>query len=549
MKKVFCIILVFVNLSNLCAESSANLGESFLDESSPFFLTTDDLLSIAELTNADLQNSAFIRTLRKENSTDEIDKAIIAISDFTSTSSYPINIEFLARATLKDILKSKTLNLTTTISGNAMSADKMLDSIRSMRNESEFGDIIPKGLLLSPKYSLSATISSETKALGAINSVEYSFIFSITNLHSGLVEWDYIERVKKSAKTPLPTLKSAESKYGKLCLQKPTEIILQMDRKKACEVAIVDIWQGSFQAIPANKATLMQQYANVACELDSAFGCRALGVVYKYGIKENLNIVAEFSGKDTGIALNEKENILLKADMKKAKNAYAKSCDLRDGGGCYNLSLLEYHSQNANLQVAGDYANKACEYGFADGCELAKEIELSKGEMLSQDALDKISQCENGIPQGCLGAGFNYHHGTNGAVKNQTKASQFYKKGCDLGLSHSCYLLGMYQVQGYGVGAKDMREAAKNTLKACEADPLKECQTIGKFDKNATQEICIRNTKLTTGSACLSAGSFFESGVGVKIDTNKALQIYKRGCDFGVENSCEAYKNLKERVR
>ena len=541
MKKVFCIFLVIINL---CAESSADL-----DESSPFFLTTDDLLSIAELTNADLQNSAFIRTLRTQNSADEIDKAVIAISDFISTSSYPINIEFLARATLKDILKSKTLNLTTTISGNALNADKMIDSIRSMRNESEFGDIIPKGLLLSPKYSLSAKISSETKALGAINSVEYSFIFTITDLHSGLVEWDYIERVKKSAKAPLPKLKSVESKYGKLCLQKPTEIILQMDRKKACEVAIVDIWQGSFQAIPANKAMLMQQYANVACELDSAFGCRALGVVYKYGIKENLNTIAEFSGKDAGIALNEKENILLKANHIKAKNAYTKSCDLRDGGGCYNLSLLEYHSQHADLQKAGSYANKACEYGFGDGCELAKEIELSKGEVLSNDALDKISQCENGIPQGCLGAGFNYHHGTNGAVKNQTKASQYYKKGCDLGYSHSCYLLGMYQVQGYGVGAKDMREAVKNTLKACESDPIKECQTIGKFDTNATQEICQRNTNLTIGSACLSAGSFFESGVGVKIDTNEALRIYKRGCDFGVENSCEAFKNLKERVR
>ena len=94
-----------------------------------------------------------------------------------------------------------------------------------------------------------------------------------------------------------------------------------------------------------------------------------------------------------------------------------------------------------------------------------------------------------------------------------------------------------------------MREAVKNTLKACESDPIKECQTIGKFDTNATQEICQRNTNLTIGSACLSAGSFFESGVGVKIDTNEALRIYKRGCDFGVENSCEAFKNLKERVR
>lgn len=541
----FLILTLFCGI--ICNANPQESSQEYLQESSPFFLSTQDLLSIAALTNADLQDSTFLKELKTE------EQAIIAISDFNSLSDYPIDIEFLARAVLKDILTTKTLRLSNAIAGNALNSDKMLDSIRAMRNNSEFGDIIPKGSLLPPKYSLSARISSETKSLSSINSVEYSFIFSIVNLQNGLVEWDYIERIKKSAKAPLPDIKGTtitESKYGKACLKNPTSQHIKLNTKQACEVAIIEIWQNSFASIPANKAMFLYAYAKTACELKSAFACRALGVAYKYGIKENLNTIAEFSGKDTGIALDEKEKILLQVDFDKAKSAYSKSCDLRDGGGCYNLALMQYHSQNQDLHKASDYANKGCKYGFSDACELAKEIEISKNEVLEPEALKKIEQCEANIPQSCVAAAFNYHHGLQGAVKNQTKASQYYKKACDLGYSYSCYILGMYQVQGYGAGAKDMREAAKNTLKACDADPVRECEAINKLDPiKRTQQQCVEQGNLSVGSACLTAGSFFESGVGVKIDTNEALRIYKRGCDFGVDNSCEAYKNLKERVR
>ncbi|MGX3098658.1 hypothetical protein [Helicobacter sp. 23-1046] len=527
-------------------ESPSQEAHLTTKESSPFFLHTDDLLSIAALTNADLQDSPFLKDL-------QANQAVIAISDFNSLSEYPIDIEFLARAVLKDILASKTLRLSNAISGNALQSDKMLDSIRAMRNNSEFGDIIPKGSLLPPKYSLSARISSQAKALSSINSVEYSFIFSIVNLQNGLVEWDYIERIKKSAKAPLPNFRDAkitQSKYGQACLKSPQSKKISLSTKESCEVAIIEIWQNSFASIPANKAMLLYEYAKTGCALKSAFACRALGVAYKYGIKENLNTIAEFSGKDYGLALDEKEHILLQVDFAKAKSAYSKSCDLRDGGGCYNLALMQYHSENQDLQKASEYASKGCKYGFSDGCELEKEIEQAKSENLEPEALTKIAQCEENIPQSCVSVAFNYHHGLQGAVKNQTKASQYYKKACDLGYSHSCYILGMYQVQGYGQGAKDMREALKNVLKACNADPVRECEAINKLDPTKrTQQQCVTQGKLVAGSACLSAGGFFESGVGVKMDTNEALRTYKRGCDFGVDMACEAYKNLKERVR
>lgn len=214
--KIFASLVLFMSFCAFVdfSHSSDFSTQEGSQDSSPFFLSTDDLLSVASLVSADLQTSNFAHSLDS--------KAIIAISDFNSLSNYPIDIEILARATLKDIIATSKLSLTSAISGNALSADKMLDSIRAMRNNSEFGDIIPKGSLLPPKYSLSTRISSETKAMPNINSVEYSFIFSIVNLQNGLVEWDYIERIKKSAKSPLPkSTNIVESKYGKACKKRP----------------------------------------------------------------------------------------------------------------------------------------------------------------------------------------------------------------------------------------------------------------------------------------------------------------------------------------
>lgn len=58
-------------------------------------------------------------------------------------------------------------------------------------------------------------------------------------------------------------------------------------------------------------------------------------------------------------------------------------------------------------------------------------------------------------------------------------------------------------MQGYGQGAKDMREALKNTLKACNADPVRECEAINRLDPaKRTQQQCVTQGKLVAGSAC-----------------------------------------------
>lgn len=54
------------------------------------------------------------------------------------------------------MLDSKQFTLSAAIAGNAFNADPMLDKVRTMRNNEEFKDIISKGSLITPRYSLSA---------------------------------------------------------------------------------------------------------------------------------------------------------------------------------------------------------------------------------------------------------------------------------------------------------------------------------------------------------------------------------------------------------
>ena len=54
------------------------------------------------------------------------------------------------------------------------------------------------------------------------------------------------------------------------------------------------------------------------------------------------------------------------------------------------------------------------------------------------------------------------------------------------------------------------------------------------------------NTKKTYPKACYFAGDYYENGVAVEKNYETAKKYYEKGCEGGVEESCEAIKNMKE---
>jgi TPR repeat protein len=82
----------------------------------------------------------------------------------------------------------------------------------------------------------------------------------------------------------------------------------------------------------------------------------------------------------------------------------------------------------------------------------------------------------------------------------------------------------------------------KNDAKACTmAGSLYALNDNPNYDKAIEYTIKGCNGKDMEG--CLSAGSAYLMGAGVKQDKSKAMQFYKKGCDLGDKFSCEIYKS------
>lgn len=388
----FC-ILVFLFCTYIYAEPNKN---------SPFVLNFDDISQITSLAGVDLLESSFIK--------DSKTKKVLMISDFNNLSDFDIDIGLLARKIITDTVSSQKITLTAAIAGNAFNADPSLDKIRAMRNNEEFADIIPKGTLIAPKYSLSARITNDTTKQGSLHIVSYHFIFSIVNLESGLVEWDYIEHIKKASKEPLPL--ERESLYGKKCLAASLPL---KEQKAACEVAISEVWLGIFESIPQNKKPLLHSYALKACELDSPFGCRALGASYKFE----------------------------KKDLSNAKKYYEKACELKDANSCYQLGLWEMQGLGGTTKDANkalEHTLFACESDVKRNCKAVSALSEEKANIYRCEEHTKII-----INVACSGAASIYEHGFGSVSSNNELALKYYQKACKGGLDNACSMFNSLQ--------------------------------------------------------------------------------------------------------
>lgn len=503
MFKKFCVVVFFV------------FSLAIAQEQTPFSLNSNDIAQVASLAGADLASSSFVLDSKEK-------KRILAISDFNNVSDFDVDIHLLARELVSDMTSSKLFALSAAIAGNAFNADPSLDKIRALRNSEEFSDIIPKGSLIAPKYSLSARISNDVVTQGKLNIVTYHFIFSIVNLETGLVEWDYIEHIKKSSKENLPSL-DRESPYGRACR---SNVLDKKEIKKACEIAISEIWSGSFEDVPKNKQELLFTYSKRACELDSAFGCRAFGTSYKF----------------------------INNDFSNAIKYYTKSCDLKDGGGCYNLAILYEYAQGTkqDISLAKKYAKLACDYGYKAGCENLKLLEkYSDTESYDKDSLMYKKHCEMGIGIACGNLSFYYMHGIAGLNKNPTKARMLFEKGCELKDINSCYQLGLWEMQGLGGTLKDVNKALLHVKLACESNTQTNCQSVQKLSEEQQYLYkCEANAENIAMSACYTLGGMYEHGFDtLKSNMPEAIKYYKKACDAGLNNACSAYNNAQQKLK
>lgn len=223
------------------------------------------------------------------------------------------------------------------------------------------------------------------------------------------------------------------------------------------------------QCIENNASCFEQQ-----CIKNDTESCNRLGVLYRlgYGVEK---------------------------DTKKAMSYFQKTCDIKNGVGCWLLG------------------------GMYEGVEK----DINKAKMHYEQACD----LENG--DGCNALGNLYHYADN-ETKDEKKAKEYYikattylQKKCDVHKDgDSCWKAANMHLLGQGV-EQDYKKAAQYYEKSC-ALPKKY-----KFFDNG----------------CYELGDLYYKGQGVKQDFVKAKEYYKKGCDFGTkhnsEYACSMYKELE----
>lgn len=67
----------------------------------------------------------------------------------------------------------------------------------------------------------------------------------------------------------------------------------------------------------------------------------------------------------------------VKKDAQKAGEIWRKAREAKDGMSCFNLGVLYYNAILGEKDVtsAKNYLQKACAYGWKDGCDAAEAIE------------------------------------------------------------------------------------------------------------------------------------------------------------------------------
>ncbi len=307
-------------------------------------------------------------------------------------------------------------------------------------------------------------------------------------------------------------------------------------------------------------------YAKRACEAGEADGCNLLGLHYQ-------------DGRGTPWS---------PAD---AKLAYAKSCDLGAGGGCYNLAGMYFgahgivfddeqgraftlqakakwqaacesdearwctnlgfmHATAAQTddekRIAMRWHQRACDHKDLVGCVERGALQLKLGEV-TPDAFAKemTALCEQKEPTACLTLGVRQILGGEGIAKDEARGIELTERACELGSGHACAASGEELVRKPGATPADMDRGAGYYRQACDRGVSQGCTAIAKLeyqqsDMASSVEYATRACHMGDKDSCAIVASMYQEGLpGVEANPAQALSFTREACRMGDSSSCQ----------
>jgi TPR repeat protein len=255
----------------------------------------------------------------------------------------------------------------------------------------------------------------------------------------------------------------------------------------------------STPAKPAQAATAKQAETpaslQIACRRNDYASCAQLGLAYDSGkgVPKNKAVAADHyrlacNGNDRlgclllGMALQQGDGV--PRDYAAAARAYTKSCDAGSGGACDNLSRLYYNGLGVTKSIArsNQLMARSCELAHAEACTVIG-ARYSSGKDLAKNIPEAVRYfhraCDLNDLKACSILAGLYASGEIGG-SNFAQTNALALKACNGDIGTSCFILGLYQLNGAGGQRKDFAKAAGLFDKACRLKNANGCSYLGK---------------------------------------------------------------------
>ncbi|MEZ4442661.1 MAG: tetratricopeptide repeat protein [Polyangiaceae bacterium] len=231
-------------------------------------------------------------------------------------------------------------------------------------------------------------------------------------------------------------------------------------------------------------------------------------------------------------------------------------CKAGNAESCYNYALSFGKSQDAVLKQGMPQYKKACEGGVADACfalgvALEWELDDEKPNYASLLAvvIDQHQRaCNAGLGEGCDHAA-TYYDGKTNPARDERKAFEAWKAGCDLGDGDSCIMAADIQLHGKGGVSRDAAAAASLLQRSCSAKYADACGDLANIlfkGEGGTKKAPLAGAKLMVHACSLDSGWCATAGDMSKSvgDSGLAAKAWQTGCDEEDYESCRKLGQL-----
>lgn len=245
-------------------------------------------------------------------------------------------------------------------------------------------------------------------------------------------------------------------------------------------------------------------------------------------------------------------------DYKKAFVYFKKSCDSNDIFACRYLGYMYKNSLGVfkNREFSYNFFKKACDGGDMVACVEFAHIMIGNYNIESyllyipkeaKEILEKACYIHK-YGGACLSLGVLLYESVYiNNEKNEEKAKNTFKKGCEYGFENSCMKYDEY-VNPYKYAEKsykqnDFKNAAKYFGRGCNNDDAKSCDMLAymyqyakgvKKDINKSIELYIKACDKESFNSCISVGNIYN----IKSEYKEAYNYYKKACDKNVAKAC-----------